>query len=238
MITFDDSFIWCSFVWHVAVCVLPAKHVTTIINNKSQSEYSFIIFYFKLHFLVAIILLINWANKNILLKNGCYNVRSQIMTLDDCCQCMLMHQSMWITRVPPIWADPRDSDIWKFLLSKSPPSFAPYVSECLLFHSPCGGNLFILNVRTAPGFEHHCQKAVRITWVPPHNSHCLVHNIDKKTSVSGRFSRLFSCFFFQGSLSAGPIRNVSESPGLTMGPPANSHWLVHNIDMKTSVSAW
>ncbi len=41
-------------------------------------------------------------------------------------------------------------------LSKYPPSFAPYVSESPLF--PTLGNLFILNVRTTPGSEHHCHK--------------------------------------------------------------------------------
>ncbi len=36
----------------------------------------------------------------------------------------------------------------------SAPSFAPFMSECPLFHTPGGGNLFILNVRATPG--HHC----------------------------------------------------------------------------------
>ncbi len=43
-----------------------------------------------------------------------------------------------------------------FFLVKSPPSFAPFVSESPLFPTPGGGNLFILNVTTAPGSEHHC----------------------------------------------------------------------------------
>ncbi len=43
-----------------------------------------------------------------------------------------------------------------FFLSKSPPSFAPFVSKSPLFPTPGGGNLFILNVRTAPGSEHPC----------------------------------------------------------------------------------
>ncbi len=53
----------------------------------------------------------------------------------------LMNQSMWIIRVPS-WVDPGDYDIWKFLLSKSPPSFSPFVSESPLFPTPEGGNLF------------------------------------------------------------------------------------------------
>ncbi len=67
----------------------------------------------------------------------------------------LMHQSMWITwALPPFVCKPRG--FWhlkkKKILSKYTPSFAPFVSN-----SPQGaGNFFILNVRTAPLFEHHC----------------------------------------------------------------------------------
>ncbi len=46
--------------------------------------------------------------------------------------------------------------ILKFLLSKSPSSFSPFVSDFPLFPTPGGWNLFILNARTASGSEHHC----------------------------------------------------------------------------------
>ncbi len=52
-----------------------------------------------------------------------------------------MQQSMWITRVPHAQADPGDSDLWIFLLSKSPPGFALFVSESPQFPTPGGGNL-------------------------------------------------------------------------------------------------
>ncbi len=57
---------------------------------------------------------------------------------------------------PLPWADPGDSDIWKCLLSKSPSSLVPFVSESVLFPTPGYGNFFILNVETAPESEHHC----------------------------------------------------------------------------------
>ncbi len=75
----------------------------------------------------------------------------------------LMYQWMWITRVPQ-WADPEDSNTWKVLLSKSPPSSAPFVSKSPLFPTPGGGNLFILKVRTAPGSEHYCHNP--LGWMP------------------------------------------------------------------------
>ncbi len=74
-----------------------------------------------------------------------------------------------------------------FLLSKSPPSFAPLVSESPLFPTPGGGNLFILNVRSALGSEHLSKppgwdsRTVRIPWVahapPPriHTDWCITH---------------------------------------------------------------
>ncbi len=35
-----------------------------------------------------------------------------------------------------------------------------FVSDSPLFPTPGGGNLFILNVRTAPGSEHHCHNSL------------------------------------------------------------------------------
>ncbi len=64
-----------------------------------------------------------------------------------------MHLSMWITRVPTPMGRPWG--FWDLNITKSPPSFAPFVSESPLFSSTEGQNLFILNVRTAPGSEHH-----------------------------------------------------------------------------------
>ncbi len=57
--------------------------------------------------------------------------------------------------VSPLWVHPGGSDIWKKHCQKSPCSFEPFVSESLYF-LPQGGNLFILNIRTVPGYEHHC----------------------------------------------------------------------------------
>ncbi len=60
----------------------------------------------------------------------------------------------------PSWAEPGYSDSWKFFLSKYPPSFAHFVSESPLPPTPGCGNLFILNVRPAPGSEHHCHNSL------------------------------------------------------------------------------
>ncbi len=65
----------------------------------------------------------------------------------------IIHQ--WITSIPQ-QAEIGDSKIWKLVLSNSLPSFAPFMSKYSLFPIPGGGNLFILNVRTACGSEHNC----------------------------------------------------------------------------------
>ncbi len=79
------------------------------------------------------------------------------------CDIIIMHQSMWITRVPPLQADPGDSDIWNFLLYKFPPSFAPFVSESHLFATPLGGKYQwdIRKLSVSPG----------LPMCPPHRIH-------------------------------------------------------------------
>ncbi len=49
---------------------------------------------------------------------------------------------------PPPVDRPRGFWHWKFLLLKFPPSFAPHL------HQEVG--MFVLNIITAPGSEHHC----------------------------------------------------------------------------------
>ncbi len=91
---------------------------------------------------------------------------------------MILYTSQCESPGSPPWTDPEDSDIWKCLMSKSPPSFSPFVSEFPLFPTPGSGNLFILNVRTAPGSEHNChnplggmsescQNPLGCPWGPP-----------------------------------------------------------------------
>ncbi len=81
----------------------------------------------------------------------------QPLSYFQCCNAPDNLNRQSLTTPPPLLqADLEDSDIWKFLLSKSPPSFASFVSESPLFPTPGGGNFFILNVRTATGSEHNC----------------------------------------------------------------------------------
>ncbi len=85
----------------------------------------------------------------------------------------------------------RPRRFWHLNISsvKVPTLICTFCVRIPLFPTPWGGNLYILNVRTAFGSEHHChnptwvgcQKAVRILWVacrgPPWGSHWLVHKI-------------------------------------------------------------
>ncbi len=91
---------------------------------------------------------------------------------------MHMHQPMWIPNVPPPWEDPGDSDIWKFLLSKSPPSFEPLCQNPFYFLlQGWGSDPLYLKCQNCSGLTiaiviipwMGCQKAVRIHWVT-HNT--------------------------------------------------------------------
>ncbi len=85
----------------------------------------------------------------------------------------IMHQAMWITKV--LLVDrPRGFWHWTFLMSKSTPSFAPFVSESSLFLTPGGGNLFYFKCQNCPlvwtpccnplgGMSESCQNPL---WCP------------------------------------------------------------------------
>ncbi len=101
---------------------------------------------------------------------------------------ILMHQSMWITRVfsPPHVG--RLRRFWHLKISSVKVStvIVHFVSESPLCPTPGGWNLFIWNIRTAPGSKYHChnplggmsescQNPLGCPRLLPGNSHWLVH---------------------------------------------------------------